>query len=279
MVHGRVALQVQEQVIGEANLPGLLLQQRRQGSHLRGAGRRPRGQPQDTRPAGGLYPLLCQGSPSVPLKPLSAPLGRRRLYSVFRDKCTYDVHRTQHSRLHERHTDHEERCSPTATGNTPAAGEAPLRRPSRHPSTNARPRLRDSADAWQYRVLSPGSEACDPTVSTPCSLPGGVGGSSKDVQMADRRTRRCSASLMIGDGPIRTLRSHLPAPSTAPLRSGKSQVVARTWGTGAPYMPLERAVPAPCPGPSLPRAVGGPLPTFATESPPPTPLLIHSQEK
>ena len=38
VVDGRVALQVQEQVVGEANLPWLLLKQRKQGSPLSGVG-------------------------------------------------------------------------------------------------------------------------------------------------------------------------------------------------------------------------------------------------
>lgn len=39
------------------------------------------------------------------------------------------------------------------------------------PSTE-RLRLESTADQWQYGGLSPGSEAYDSPVSTPCSLPG-----------------------------------------------------------------------------------------------------------
>lgn len=70
VVYGRVALQVQEQVIGEANLPRLLLKQRTRGSPFQGAGRRLPGQPRDRgrRPAAALI-LLCLSSTSLPLRP------------------------------------------------------------------------------------------------------------------------------------------------------------------------------------------------------------------
>lgn len=62
VVYRRVALQVQEQVIGEANLPWLLLKQRKQRSPFQRVDQRLQGQPRDR---GGC--LLPTASPCLSL--------------------------------------------------------------------------------------------------------------------------------------------------------------------------------------------------------------------